>query len=101
MGTRLELQTLLESIPGVLKVYFQPPKDVQLQYPCIIYMREGTRTFKANNGKYFKRARYQVTVIDTDPDSVIPDVVLDLPLCAHDRFYTASNLNHHVFTLFF
>jgi hypothetical protein len=40
-------------------------------------------------------------VIDRNPDSELPDKVIELPLCKFDRFYTADNLNHTVFTLFF
>ena len=55
----------------------------------------------ANNGTYVRKMGYQVTYIDRHPDSTIPDKILDLPLCKHDRFFTADNLNHDVFTLFF
>ena len=34
---RSDFQTVLESIPGVEKVYFQPPESVKLVYPCILY----------------------------------------------------------------
>jgi hypothetical protein len=40
-------------------------------------------------------------VIDPDPDSPIVDAVAELPLCTYDRFFTADNLNHDVFNLFF
>jgi hypothetical protein len=45
--------------------------------------------------------QYQVTVIDQDPDSGLPDKVEELPLCAFDRFFATENLNHHVFNLYF
>jgi hypothetical protein len=48
---------------------------------------------------YFKR--YQVTVVDRNPDSDLPDQVQNLPLCQFSRFFTADNLNHFVFNLFF
>jgi hypothetical protein len=35
MGQRAELQILLESITE--HVYFQPPENVALEFPCIIY----------------------------------------------------------------
>jgi len=33
MGTRLELQNLLENILGSRNVYFQPPENLKLNYP--------------------------------------------------------------------
>lgn len=105
---RLQLQTLLENLlvtsetPDVtLKVYFQPPANVQMVYPCIVYQREARRTEFAGNAPYKDHKRYMVTVIDSDPDSVIPDKVAALPLCTYDRFFVAENLNHDVFSLYF
>ena len=99
MAPRLELQTLLESITP--HVYFQPPNNITLQYPCIVYQRDGGRSEFADNRPLWHTKRYQVTVIDRNPDSDLPDKVIELPLCGFDRFYTADNLNHHVFNLFF
>ena len=72
-----------------------------MQYPCILYEREGSHTEHADNKKYQHIKRYQVTVIDRNPDSEIPDQVIELPLCSFDRYFPADNLNHWVFTLFF
>lgn len=99
MAPRLQLQTLLESFTE--HVYFQPPTNTQISYPCIIYKRDAARSAFADNKNYRYTKRYAVTVIDRDPDSAIPDKVAALPLCTFDRFYTADGLNHDVFNLFF
>ena len=99
MAPRLELQSLLEEITDT--VYFQPPANVSLTYPCIIYKRDSARTEFAGNNPYSRQLRYQVTVIDRNPDSALPEKVAALPMCLFDRFYTADNLNHDVFNLFF
>lgn len=96
---RLELQQLLEAFTE--NVYFQPPENVQLQYPCIIYKRDYAITKFADDNPYTHAKRYMVTVIDRDPDSVIPDQVAELPMSAFNRFYTADNLNHDVYNVFF
>lgn len=101
MGQRLELQNLLEDILGSRNVYFQPPSNVQMQYPCIVYKRDSARSIFANNGPYRHTKRYQVTVIDSNPDSEIPSKLSALPLCTYNRHFAANNLNHDVFTLFF
>jgi hypothetical protein len=44
--------------------------------------------------------KYQLTVIDRDPDSILPDKMEELDYCQFNRFFTADNLNHWVFTLF-
>lgn len=101
MAQRLELQALLVDLLGSNNVYFQPPPTVKMQYPCIIYNRDSLDNRFADNKPYNNIKRYQVTVVDPNPDSVIHDKVSALPLCSYDRFFTADNLNHDVFNLFF
>jgi hypothetical protein len=99
MGQRLDLHTLLLTITP--NVYFQPPATLKMTYPCIVYHRDYKNTEFADGRPYKHRKRYQVMVIAEDPDSGIPDQVAEIPMCLFDRFYTAHNLNHDVFKLFF
>jgi hypothetical protein len=101
MAQRLELQALLVDILGTNDVYFQPPPTVQMKYPCIVYHRDYELVNHADDLVYKRRKRYLITIIDQNPDSGIPDKVSELPLCVYDRFYTADNLNHDVYKLFF
>jgi hypothetical protein len=101
MAQRSALQSLLQEILGLDNVYFQPPTNIKLQYPCIVYERARMDVGFADNAPYRHTKRYKVTVIDRDPDSTLVDAVSALPLCSHDTFYTADNLNHDVFTLYF
>lgn len=100
MAPRLQLQSVLEGLAE--HVYFQPPVNIQMEFPCIMYELSGDETLRAGNRLYRRTKKYQVTVVDRNPDSTLPDVLIDeLPMCAFDRFFTADNLNHYVFTLFF
>ena len=101
MGTRIDLQAKLESILGSGNVYFQPPASLKMKYPAIVYARDYASTQHADNQPWRRTLRYQVTVIDADPDSSIPERVSQLPSCTFNRFYTADNLNHDTFTLYF
>ena len=101
MAPRLELQSLLETLIGSDAVYFQPPENHLMEYPCIRYEREFILAEWADDKPYRLSNRYLVTVIDRNPDSEIPDKIASLPLCVYDRFYTADNLNHTTFKLFF
>ena len=101
MAQRHELQTLLINILGTKDVYFQPPPNVPMNYPCIVYHRDYELVNHADDLVYKRRKRYLVTVIDRNPDSVVPDKISELPLCVYDRFFTADNLNHDVYKLFF
>lgn len=101
MGSRDDLQALLESILGSDKVYFQPPESVKLSYPCVVYSRELIATIFANDEPFMHHFRYEIKVIDPDPDSSIPMKLARLTACKFDRHYTSNNLNHDVFTLYY
>lgn len=97
---RLQLQSLLESLLGSTNVYFQPPPNVSMNYPCIVYELDNVRTDFAGNKPYRFDRRYQVTVIDRNPDTTIPALVAELPKCVFSRHFIANNLNHYVLNLY-
>lgn len=101
MAPRSELQSLLEDVLGSRNVYFQPPPSIQMSYPCIVYRRDDVRMSQANNKTYKEKVRYQVTIIDRNPDSDIPKQLRDALVCTFDRSFSADNLNHDVYNLFF
>jgi len=101
MGSRLELQTELETILGSRNVYFQPPETIKMAYPCIIYSRNSGDTQFANNKPYTFNIQYRILVVDKNPDSDIPDRIAQLPTCTFDRHYVINNLNHDVFNIYY
>lgn len=101
MAQRLQLHKLLLELVGSNNVYFQPPEDLKMQYPCIVYSIDRIHGKHADNTVYGTEDQYLITVIDPDPDSSIRDKVSQLPRSFHDRHYTSSNLNHDVFTIIY
>lgn len=101
MGQRLKLQQLLEELLGTRNVYFQPPTNLKMNYPCIVYQRDAANTKFADNLPWRHTIRYAVTVVDRDSDSSIPNKVAALPMCVFSRHFVADNLNHDVFQLYF
>lgn len=99
MAPRLQLHQLLETFTE--HVYFQPPTNIILQYPCIVYRRDFADTQFADDKPYRHLLRYAITVIDRDPDSVIPSKVAAMPMSLFNRFYTVDNLNHDVYNVYF
>ena len=100
MDNRLQLHEELLSFSP--KVYFQPPSNIKLEYPCIIYHKSGKRTSYGNNNKYIGNQQYKLTVIDRDPDSEIADDIEQVfQHCAITGYYTMDNLNHTSLTLFY
>jgi hypothetical protein len=101
MTRRLEFQSLLESLLGSGNVYFQPPPTVQMSYPAIVYNRDFRVVDYADNVVYYDKLRYQVTLIDANPDSQIFEGFRTLPLSTFVRHFTADHLNHDVFDVYF
>ena len=86
MGTRMDLQVLLETLLGSTNVYYQPPEALKLSYPAITYL---------------KNTRYNIIVVDKMPDNPVIDKLLSLPYCSYDRHYNSDKLNHDSLTLYY
>lgn len=102
MDRRLQLHDMLKTVMGGLtsKVYFQPPSNVKVEYPCIVYQRDGADTEFASNLPYSFNQRYQVTLIDRDPDNPAREMIAALPMCRYERYFAANNLNHDIFVIY-
>lgn len=99
MGQRLDLHALLLTICP--HVYFQPPADVQMEYPAIVYQPDRSDTKYADDIPYAVTRQYSLTMISRNPDDTMFGAISALPMCAHERFFVADNLNQHVFSIFF
>lgn len=80
-------------------VYYNPPESLRLTYPCIVYKLSDMPDGYADNIAYFEHRKYQLTVIDADPDSKLRDKVAKLRWCRYTRDYVSDNLCHFVFEL--
>lgn len=98
---RLQLQSLLETLQASQNVYFQPPANTQIVYPCIVYKRDDITVAHADNIPYRLTKRYLVTLIDKNPDNPVVDRVAALPMCSYNRAFVKDKLNHDVFILYF
>ena len=102
MGTRLDLSGKLHSISEVHDhVYFQPPEGFKMVYPCIVYELESDHILHADDDIYRRKKRYSVTVIDENPDSVIPDLVGDMFKSRMNNHFISDNLHHFVYSIIY
>lgn len=93
-----EFCTILES----KNVYYNPPEKLKMNYPCIKYSLSGIDHKRANDKNYKNTNRYEVIVIDYDPDSMIHEnILMHFPMCRFDRGYIADELYHKVITLYY
>lgn len=99
---RLILHDILEAIPGVKSVKFQPPPSYKMEYPAIRYNYAQHQFFRADNINYAGFRRYDLIFITPDPTSNVPDILLQtFEMISLDRTYTSNNLNHYVFNLYY
>lgn len=99
---RVDLSQIFKDILGNNNVYFQPPAEHILKYPCIIYERDRRDTNHANDHIYKDMNQYTITLIGklADNDDLI-DKLLELQYCAYDRRFISDNLYHDTFTLYY
>lgn len=100
---RLELQEKLEAFLGSEEVYYQPPANVHMAYPAIVYTRDRIAANHANNRIYKTATKYEITIIGTDPDDELVENFLETfgTYCAMDRQFIADGLYHWCFSLYY
>lgn len=101
MRTRLDLHEDLCGLLGSRNVYYQSPPSVLMKYPAIRYRKVRIDNLHANDGVYSSANQYEITVIDADPDSEIPDRINRMQSARFIRPYVADNLNHWVFEIYY
>ena len=101
MANRDDLHEILVNLLGSRYVYYQPPSNITMNYPAIVYSKSDVSSRYANDSAYSIKHKYQIIVIDRDPDNIVIDKLMGLPYSSYDRHYTSDNLHHDVLTLYF
>lgn len=101
MDKRFRLDEILRETIGNDHVYFQPPENLKIQYPCIVYNLGGFYKRMADNLKYNRTPQYDLIYITEDPDDPMIEKIDDLPFCSLGNPYTADNLHHYPYTIYF
>lgn len=98
MNRRLVLDKQLRQI--CTNIYYQPPSNIKLVYPCIIYSLEKDHVDYANNENYNLKNQFQILLITKNPEDSIHDLIRKLKFCRFDRRYVVDSLYHDSFTIF-
>lgn len=100
--TRREtLNELLVGFLGSRDVHFQPDPNFKMQYPAIVYEMDAQYAAFADNAPWRRKDRYQITLIDRNPDVPVRRKVETLAECTFTRSFVANGLNHFVYSLYF
>lgn len=98
--SRLDFHNVLVNTLGSSNVYFQPPENLKLKHPCIVYSINNVDTTYASNYPYKFDVCYQVTLISRDPDDETRDKLLKLQMSRYERSFKSNDLNHDVFRIY-
>lgn len=101
MDRRLALHEKLVEILGSDNVYYQPLPSLKLSYPCIVYERHPGDPMYADNLKYIKSDRFQVTLIARHPEDPTRTKIEDLLFSRHESRLIADNLYHDIFDVYY
>lgn len=102
MDQRLKLHEELCKLLNSRNAYFNPPESLKLNFPCIKYSIAAVDQKFANNMTYLATNRYELILIDFEPDSeFIAEIIAKFPMCKFDRSYVVDELYHFVFTLYY
>lgn len=81
-------------------VYYQPPANTSLKYPCILYEFNGVDKFKADNLGYVLHGKYSMQYITRDPDDEVKVLLTQLPMCSMNTTFEKDNLYHYSYTIY-
>ena len=101
MASRLELQTKLEELLESKNVYYQPPENVKIVCPAIVYSKSKPNIKRADDKIYLKTNCYEIIVISKRLDEPVITKIENLPNCQWERHYTSDNRNHDVLKLYY
>ncbi len=99
MFKRIETQTYLETLLGSRNVYWQPPENLKLEYPAIVYSRGSLDNKTANNKVYFQGVPYDGVVISKDPEIAVIEKLSLLNNVSMSKPYVFDGLHHIPFTI--
>ena len=99
---RESLSDIFHHTLGIANVYFQPPSNMKIQYPCLVYKRVGWDETQADDQLYTAQPHYQLTWITKDPDSEMPlQLLKTFRMIRHASHFTSDYLYHDTFDLYF
>ena len=98
-----DLHAALQEVMGdKVKVYFQPPENLVIKYPCVVFERTNALIDYADNAPYQITKRYTATLISKTADNEeLLDKLLRFPMSTYDRQFINDNLVHDVFSIYY
>lgn len=100
MRTYRDLLHLLQQAVPHNRVYFQPPENLNIGYPAVVFHLSKIEIDRASDVPYKGAKEYSVTLITKDPEPDVIDEILKIPYSSLDTTYISDGMNHFVFTIY-
>ena len=100
MRTYRDLFHLLQKAVDHNRVYFQPPENLKIGYPAVIFHLSKVKLDHADDVPYKGAREYSVTLITNEPEPEVLDEILKIPYTTLDTTYISDGMNHFVFTTY-
>ena len=98
MRTYRDLLRLLRKAVAHDRVYFQPPENLKLGYPAVVFHLTKIKVDHADDLTYKGAREYMITLITKDPEPDALEEILKIPYTTLDSTYQSDGMNHFVFT---
>lgn len=100
MRTHRDLLHVLRQAVQHDRVYFQPPENLKIGYPAVVFHLSKIEIDRASDVPYKGAKEYSVTLITKDPEPDVIDEILKIPYSSLDTTYISDGMNHFVFTVY-
>lgn len=95
-----DLLHLLQQAVQHNRVYFQPPENLKIGYPAVVFHLSKIKIDHASDVPYKGAKEYSVILITKDPEPDVIDEILKIPYSSLDTTYISDGMNHFVFTVY-
>lgn len=105
--TRLDLDAEFREVLGSNNVYHQPPANIHMSYPCIVYEENPDEDLHADNDIFMTYHNWSVTLIrnytNRDETKKLVDKIKShfKPYIRVNQHFVTDNLIHDVFKLYY
>lgn len=102
MGRRIDLQYELIALLNTNNIYYQPPENLKIKYPCVVYFKDSIDINRANDQSYLMKKRYELTIISEKVDCEYIDKILNyFSYSSFGQHYIADGLHHDTISLYY
>jgi len=99
MNKRLKVHEFLTQTINCSHVYYQPPENIKMVYPAIVYTLIDISNYCSGGGIYLQLETYKITLITKEVDSDLFNTMIAQLSLKFQTPFVSDNLHHYVFNM--